>query len=44
METQKLMNDISEGKVQAPVDLVVLNDKSLVEFEQKLDEFAKNIL
>lgn len=43
MQAQKLMNDISYGKVKAPVDYVVFNDDSAEKFAAKLEELAAKI-
>ena len=44
MASQTMMNDISSGLINAPVDAVILNDGSIEEYRKKLDEFVDNIL
>lgn len=44
MERQKLLNDISEGKVKPDVDFVITNDGSLEELKSKVDELYLMIL
>ena len=44
MAKQKMMNNISSGVITAPADLVILNDGTVENFKEKLDEFVKKVL
>jgi len=42
--SQKMMNDVSSGIKDAPVDYVILNDSSVEDLHEKLTEFVKKYL
>ena len=44
MRSQKLLNDISEGKTGAGTDYVIINDGSVADLELKVDKIYDDIL